>query len=363
MEKYNIDCLIIGGGISGLSVANKMAINYEDIFLIEKNLRLGEESSSRNSEVIHAGIYYPEDSLKAKFCVEGKILLYEYLKKNKITFNRCGKYIVSTSDEESDRLEELYENAINCGVLDLTFEETGISEYSFLKYDRSLFSPSTGIFDSHAYMGTLEAEFEEKGGTIIVGNEFKSVDFKNNMFEVLVTDTNNNEEFIVETQKVFNCAGLHASEIANSFYNKEKFKLQPLKGDYYSYLGKEKLNHLIYPMPKIKSLGTHATLDLGQGIRFGPSAYEVDHIDYSVSSGQKEEFYSSIKNYWPSINKDELVPDYSGIRACIEGQDDFLVDIGFFSDCYLVNVLNYVSPGLTASLSLAEYIQKKCNDL
>ena len=162
MEKYNIDCLIIGGGISGLSVANKMAINYEDIFLIEKNLRLGEESSSRNSEVIHAGIYYPENSLKAKFCVEGKILLYEYLKKNKITFNRCGKYILSTSDEESNRLEELYENAINCGVSDLTFEETGISEYSFLQYDRSLFSPSTGIFDSHTYMGTLEAEFEEK---------------------------------------------------------------------------------------------------------------------------------------------------------------------------------------------------------
>ncbi|MBL52085.1 MAG: FAD-dependent oxidoreductase [Candidatus Marinimicrobia bacterium] len=363
MEKYNIDCLIIGGGISGLSIANKIAAYHKEIFLIEKNLRLGEEASSRNSEVIHAGIYYPHDSLKAKFCVEGKILLYEYLEKNKIPFNRCGKFILSTSDEESDKLQELYENARNCGVSDLTFEEPSISEYKFLKYQRSLFSPSTGILDSHTYMSNLEAEYKEKGGTVLRGNEFKSVNIKENGFEIVILDNNNDEEFIVETQKVFNCAGLQASEIANSFYDEKKYKLKAIKGDYYSYLGKEKLKHLIYPMPKENSLGTHATLDLGQGIRFGPSAYEVEHIDYSISVEQKDSFYLSIQNYWPQINKDDLVPDYSGIRACVEEKEDFLIDIGLFKDSYLVNILNYVSPGLTASLALAEYIHKKCNDL
>ena len=363
MEKYHVDFLVIGGGISGLSLAKKISLKNKEVFLIEKNLKLGQEASSRNSEVIHAGIYYPEDSLKAKLCVEGKFLLYEYLEKNNIAYRKCGKYILANSDEESERLEDLYNNALDCGVLDLSFNDKGILDYKFLKYERSLFSPSNGIFDSHSYMVSLSDEIKENGGTILTNNKFRSINITKNYFEIIVHDLNHDEEFIVKTKKVFNCAGLESANIANLFYNQEKFLLTPVKGDYYSYIGKEKLNHLIYPMPNKNSLGTHATLDLGQGIRFGPSAYAIDDIEYSINEEIKKNFYSSIRKYWPGIKKEELTPNYSGIRAIINEEQDFLLDFALFDENYLVNILSYVSPGLTSSLALADHIYRKCEEL
>ena len=358
MEKYKIDCLIIGGGVSGLAIARNLVNSYEDIFLIEQNAQVGMETSSRNSEVIHAGIYYPHDSLKARLCIEGKNLLYEYLDKRSINYHRCGKFILSTSTSETIDLLKIKNNAEVCGVKDLELNNSLISQYSFLKFQDSLFSPSTGIFDSHSYMQSLKHDFEGRGGSILLGNRCLKVEINSKNFEALIRDINTKEEFILETKCIINCAGLEAAAIANSLYEEEKFKLKLMKGEYYSYSGKEKLKHLIYPLPKTNSLGVHATIDLGKGIKFGPSAYEVNKVDYSISDKEKSNFYKSVTTYWPSIEMDSLSPDYSGIRAIVDGPKDFIVDTNNFDESILISILGYVSPGLTSSLALADYVEE-----
>ena len=356
MDKFKIDCLIIGGGVAGLAVAKNLAISNENIVLIEQQLQIGQETSSRNSEVIHAGIYYPDESLKSRLCLKGKSLLYEYLDQHKINYNKCGKFIVSASLEDTEKLHQIKGNAENCGVKDLTFGNKDAEDYTFLEFQESLFSPSTGIFDSHSFMNCLRNEYEDYGGLVLLGNKFLGAERHPMFFEVHILDNNTGEEFLLETKKIINCAGLDALRIFNCFQEQDKYKLRLLKGEYYSYQGKEKLNHLIYPVPNSDSLGTHATIDLGKGIRFGPSAYEVAEIDYSISDAQKNNFHQSIRSYWPSIKKEYLSPGYSGIRATIEGIDDFTIDVQSFDENILVNVLGYVSPGLTSSLALGEYV-------
>jgi L-2-hydroxyglutarate oxidase LhgO len=359
MEKYKIDCLVIGGGVSGLAIARKLTNSYEDIFLVEQNNQVGMETSSHNSEVIHAGIYYPQNSLKAKLCVKGKNLLYEYLEERNINYQRCGKFILATSSSETEDLLKIKNNAEECGVKDLEFNNSSINQYSFLRFQDSLFSPSTGIFDSHGYMQSLKNDFEGNGGSILLGNKCLKIEANSESFEVLIMDIKSKEEFLVETKYIINCAGLEAASIANSLYEEEKFKLKLIKGEYYSYQGKEKLKHLIYPLPKANSLGVHATIDLGKGIKFGPSAYEVEEIDYSISDIEKANFYKSVKTYWPSIDIESLSPDYSGIRAIVDGPKDFILDVNNFDESVLISILGYVSPGLTASMALANHIEEK----
>lgn len=361
MDKYKIDCLVIGGGVAGLAIGRELAKYHKNIFLIEKNKKLAEETTSRNSEVIHAGIYYEENSLKAELCIEGKHLLYEYLEKKNIQYNKCGKYIVSTSLQESEKLHDIYNNALMCGVTDLDFHKGDIG-YDFLNLQKALFSPSTGIFDSHAYVNSLKNDFEDLGGVVLLGNQSISISSNQSYFEILIKDLNSSQEFIIETKLLINCAGLNAARIANEIYEEERFKLKLLKGDYYSYSGKEKLNHLIYPIPYKDSLGVHATIDLGKGIRFGPSAYEVYEIDYSIDDREKDKFYDQVKIYWPDIDKEKLFPDYSGIRPLIEGEKDFVIDVSSSNNGVLANVLCYASPGLTASLALAKKVNSKIED-
>lgn len=356
MEVFKVDCLVIGGGVSGLAIANILSKNISEVFLIEKNKSLGLEASGRNSEVIHAGIYYEKDSLKSKFCLRGKYLLYEYLKKNNIEYNNCGKYILATNHQEVEELESLKKNAINCGLKDLEYKRSLENIYPFLKSELSLFSPSSGIFDSYSFFNSLEKEFVENNGKVLFGNESKNYEVDDKSFKINVSDVLNNEEYILETKLLINCAGLNSIKIANCFSEKESYQRKLIKGEYYSYSGKEKLNHLIYPMPNKNSLGLHATIDLGKGIRFGPSAYETEKEDYFIDENEKEKFYKSILKYWPGIEKENLQPNYSGIRATINGEKDFLIDQKEFNENILVNVLGYVSPGLTSSLALAEYI-------
>jgi len=363
MDKFKIDCLVIGGGVAGLAVARSLAISNKKIILIEQQLQIGQETSSRNSEVIHAGIYYPKESLKSKLSLKGKSLLYEYLDQHSVKYNKCGKFIVSASSEGTEKLHQLKVNAENCGVKDLTFSNKDVEDYTFLEFQESLFSPSTGIFDTHSFMNCLRNEYEDYGGLVLLGNKFLGAERFHNFFQVHILDNNTGEEFLLETKKIINCAGLDALRIFNCFQEQDKYKLRLLKGEYYSYLGKEKLNHLIYPVPERDSLGTHATIDLGKGIRFGPSAYEVTEIDYSISEAQKNHFLQSIKSYWPLIKKEYLSPGYSGIRATIEGIDDFTIEIESFDENILVSVLGYVSPGLTASLALGDFIDNSIKEL
>ncbi len=356
MDKFNIDCLIIGGGVAGLSCAKYLSEEFKEIYLIEKNNDLGAETSSRNSEVIHAGIYYKKDSLKSKLCIRGKELLYEYLESKDISYTKCGKYIVSTSHEETEKLNEIQKNAALCGLDDLTFMDTSIKKYPFLNSRASLFSPSSGIFDSGSYMASLKLDFEQKGGTTLLGNECLKIEHEDSFFKVFIKDKNNDQEFIIETKYLINAGGLQSIEIANQIDAKKKYEIDLIKGEYYSYQGKERLEHLIYPIPKKESLGIHATIDLGKGIRFGPSAYRVINKNYSIDNSCKEDFYSAISSYWPNIDKNLLYPDYSGIRAKVKGEEDFVIDIKNFKNKLAVNILGYISPGLTSSLALGEFI-------
>ena len=361
VEKFNIDFLVVGGGISGIAIASEISKSGLKGIVIEKNNKIAEETSSRNSEVIHAGIYYKEGSLKSKLCIEGKKLLYEHLEKHDIPHLRCGKFILSTSDSEQSKLEEIYKNANDCGVTDLVYNDQALKQYDFLNFKSSLFSPSTGIFDSHSFIESLKSEFEDNEGIVLVGNEMIELDEVDGKFEILIKDTNNFTEFIITTNNLINCAGLNAHNIINSFLDRDLYKPKYQKGEYYSYLGKEKLRHLIYPLPSDLSLGIHATIDLGTGIRFGPSSYTVTDLDYTISSEQRNDFHLSVKKYWPGINIDDLVPSYTGIRPLLEDINDFLIDTQLRNNSILVSILGYASPGLTSSLALAKEVSKEIN--
>jgi len=361
MEKFQTDCLILGGGVAGLAIGANIADNYKECFLVEKNNDLGLETSSRNSEVIHAGIYYEKDSLRSRLCIEGKELLYSYLSERGIDYNNCGKFILSSSIDETDNLYKIQKNAMECGVEDLVFKNKSILEYPFLHYHEYLFSPSTGIFDSYTFMNSLRDDFEDEGGIILKGNKVISVSSNKDSFSALIHDCNNEIDFEIQTKILINCLGLEAVEVSNNLHEEQRYELKLLKGDYYSYSGSEKLAHLIYPIPKEYSLGTHATIDLGYGIKFGPSAYEVKKVDYTISNDQKPFFLESIRSYWPDIDENKLNPSYSGIRPLLKNQKDFVIDISNFDDNILVDILGYSSPGLTSSLATAKYVRDMMN--
>ena len=352
LEKFEVDCLVIGGGVSGIAIARELSSKFDNIFLIERNLHIAQETSSRNSEVIHAGMYYDHGSLKSKLCLKGKELLYKYLQERKIEFNRCGKYILSSNDEESETLNSIYENGLTCGVDDLTYDNSLKSKYPFLHYKEAIFSPSTGIFDSHSFIHSLSRDFQSLGGNILLGNEILNVEQSSKGYEVLIQDKNSENQFVVITNVLVNSAGLNAVHIANLVNEGNTYQEEFVKGEYYIYQGKEKLENLIYPTPSENSLGLHATIDLGKGIRFGPSAYVVDEIDYNLSSHRKSSFLEAVQSYWPSIQAEDLTPGYSGIRPKLKGIKDFIIDSGTVNNNQYVNVLGYASPGLTSSLAL-----------
>ena len=356
LEQIDIDCLIIGGGVAGIATARELSFLYKDIFVVEENNMIAQETSSRNSEVIHAGIYYKENSLKSKLCIRGKNLLYEYLEERNIGYNKCGKFIISTNDPETEKLNEIYDNAGKCGVDDLEFKKE-IPHSDFLNYQQALFSPSTGIFDSHAYIESLKRDFESNGGNLLLNNKVISIELFNDKYEVLVKDLYRNEEFLVRTKRLINSAGLNAATLLNNYLGKEVFSLNLVKGEYYNYTGKEKLNNLIYPIPTKNSLGIHATIDLGNGIRFGPSAYEINKIDYSLDGSKKHGFVEAIRKYWPTIEPGKINPSYSGIRAIIKNTSDFVIDKQEIDENIFISILSYVSPGLTSSLALGSYVR------
>ncbi len=362
LEKFEVDCLVVGGGVSGIAIARELSSRFKSIFLIERNNQIAQETSSRNSEVIHAGMYYEQGSLKSKLCLMGKELLYDYLEERNIDFNRCGKYILSSTDRETETLNKIYQNGVNCGLEDLIYDNTASSKYPFLEFKEAIFSPSTGIFDSHSFIHSMSRDFQGAGGNIILGNEILNIDESSEGFEVLVEDKNTKNQFLVTTRILINSAGLNAVYIANLICEGNMHKEEFVKGEYYTYKGKEKLENLIYPTPTQNSLGLHATIDLGKGIRFGPSAYVVDEIDYSFSSDKKSLFLKAVQSYWPSIKEHDLSPGYTGIRPKLKGESDFVVDSGVVSDNQYVNVLGYASPGLTSSLALAIEVSERIED-
>lgn len=360
METIKTDCIVLGAGVAGLSVARELSKFHEDIFVIEKNSVIAEEVSSRNSEVIHAGIYYKPNSLKHKLLYEGKELLYSYLDKYKIPFKKCGKYIIACSSNEVIKLETLKRNAESCGLEDLYFDTLAFSkQYPFIKAYEAVFSPSTGIFDSHHYITNLMHDFNANGGHVLLRHECRDVTRTAKSIQLTIYDHNRNLYFKVESPIVINCAGLNATYIYNLFHkNPSPLSNRLVKGEYYVYTGEEQLNHLVYPIPERDGLGVHATIDMSGQIKFGPSAYEVDAIDYSIDLSRRTAFIKSIQNYWPSIDSSALHASYSGIRPKLLGSDDFTILRDDINSGVFLSVLGYESPGLSASMGLAEYVKR-----
>ena len=367
MEK--IDITIMGAGVIGLAIAAELFKIYKDILVVERNSSFGQEISSRNSEVIHAGIYYPKDSLKALTCVEGKKLTYEFCLKNNIAHKRTGKLIVAVENFEIKALEDLLKQGLENGVNDLrliTGKEIKNLEPN-IQAIAAVHSPSTGILDTHAFMKKLADQFKNGNGQIAYSTQVMGIDNKKDIYEITVKDSRG-ESFEFSSRIVINCAGLDSDKISNMVgLDKEEYKIKYNKGDYFRvHNNKAKfINRLIYPIPKEKSggLGIHATLDLGGGLRLGPDDEYVEEIYYDIDEAKKVKFYESVKKFLPFIELKDLAPDTSGIRPKLQGQNEDFRDFIIKDECDnglpgFINLIGIESPGFTSSLSVAKVVRE-----
>lgn len=360
-----IECVIIGAGVVGLSIARALALEGRDVLIIEKEDAFGLHTSSRNSEVIHAGIYYPKNSLKAQLCVKGKELLYEYCEVRSIPHKRIGKLIVATEDFEIEKVKQYIAKARDNGVDDLAWLSQ--SEVRELEPEVSsvggVFSPSTGIIDSHNYMLNLLGDAENAGAVVVYQTSIALIKAKEDGFIVKTEGLNAHE---IKAEIVVNAAGLHACDVAKTIADLDENLIpQPFyaKAHYYSLSGRNPFKHLVYPVARKASLGVHVTVDMGGAARFGPDLDWIDGVDYSFDNSREELFFDAIRRYWPSLNRDQLQPGYTGIRPKISGPYEPAADFLIQSQKDhrmkgLINLFGIESPGLTSSLALAEMVSQ-----
>ncbi len=370
MEHFEL--CIVGAGVVGLALAERFARTRPQSFtilLVDRNATFGQETSSRNSEVIHAGIYYTPDSLKAKLCLQGRQLLYQYCEQHSIAHRRTGKFIVA-QEHELESLERIFRTAMQNGVEDLQWvSQQALSEKEpLLRASHALYSPSTGIIDSHGLMSTLLLEAERAGVQYAPLTKVVDVQPDDRGF-IVHTECGapgRLEPFAFRCRFLINAAGLHAQELATRIEGLEKSKVPALflsRGCYFSLAGKAPFRHLIYPVPEQnqRGLGIHATLDLAGQVRFGPDVEYVDEIDYRVAEDRRETFAEAIRRYYPGLRADQLHPDYSGIRPKLCGPDGGVADFVIQEESThglkgLVQLFGIESPGLTASLAIARQI-------
>ncbi|MBN2531792.1 MAG: NAD(P)/FAD-dependent oxidoreductase [Spirochaetales bacterium] len=367
MEK--VDCIIIGAGVVGLAIAHKLGNEKREILLLERHKHFGQETSSRNSEVIHAGIYYPAGTLKAELCVSGWHLLYEFCKTNNIPYKKTGKLIVAVHNNDEILLDSLFNKGRGNGVEDLSLitEKQLKTMEPHANATCALYSPSTGILDSHRLMKKLEASASNKGVMCVYGCEVKGVEYNGIDFFVDVVDLQG-EKSKIRADVVINSAGLASDTIAQMAgidIDKEKYRIYFSRGEYFKINGFPPwyMNHLVYPPPGKTSLGIHTVLDLQGQLKLGPNAFYVDAIDYHVDEKHVYSFYHSVKPFLPFIKPGNLSPDMAGIRAKRQapGVDfaDFIItgenDKGLPG---LINCIGIESPGLTSCLAIAEYVEK-----
>lgn len=372
-ENDSVDICIIGAGVIGVAIAYQLSRKFKDkklsILLLEQEPNFGQQASSRNSEVIHAGIYYAVNSLKAKLCVRGKELLYDHCKQFDIPFKRLGKLIVA-NDLETGQLLELEQRAQENGVDDLQFlDEAQIKKLEpAVSAKAALLSPSTGIIDSHSYMRSLLHLAQVKGVHFSAYSRVERVEIISTGFLVncVLDKKRNPKNYEFRCRYLINSAGLQAQLIAeniDAIRKQDIPKLYYCKGDYFNYLDKNPFSHLIYPVPECNTtgLGIHATMDLASQLRFGPDSEYVQEIDYKTSTEKAESFALQIEKYFPTIDVNKLKPSYSGIRPKLSGPGQAAADfvVQDFSDHGvqgLVQLFGIESPGLTASLALAEKV-------
>jgi L-2-hydroxyglutarate oxidase LhgO len=358
-----VECVVIGAGVVGLAVARALARAGREVMVLEKERWIGSEASSRNSEVIHAGLYYPPGSRKAQFCLGGREPLYGYCAEHGVPHRRLGKLVVACTEEEISSLESVRRRAEANGVDDLE----GLSVNEVKRLEPELFclsaflSPATGIIDSHALMLAYQAELEAAGGIVVlrapvIGGRAGERGF--------VLDVGGAEPMALECRLLVNSAGAHASAVARSIDGVPLASI-PLgyfcRGVYFSHSGRAPFRHLVYPVPEAAGLGVHLTLDLAGAARFGPDLEWIDRIDHSVDPRRAQGFYAAIRRYWPGLRDGALQPGYAGIRAKISGPGappaDFLVQgPAGHGVPGLVNLYGIESPGLTASLAIADHV-------
>ncbi len=352
----NYDIAIIGSGVIGLSIANELSKSNKKIIVIDKEKSFGHHTSSRNSQVIHSGIYYPENSKKAFHCVRGNEMIYNFCELHGISYRNTGKIIIAQNEDELKRIKKLKKNGEKNGLNNLRIiskNELQKMEPS-LKAKYGLFVPSTGIFDAHQFMGRLEYLSSKNGVDFLYQYLVNNIETSN---DVITVYFENNEK--IQCNTLINAAGLWSDKIGNMIY-KDKYKLMYYKGDYYtSSKCKNIFSHLIYPLPTKLSLGIHAVIDLEGNVGFGPNAYPVSKIDYANDDYYKDDFYNNIKKY-VNIDFEDLKVDFSGIRPKIYCEDqsfqDFKID---YVNNNLINLIGIESPGLTSSLSIAKEIKEK----
>lgn len=366
MEKANIT--IVGAGVVGLAVAAELAGEYRDVFIVEKNPAYGQETSSRNSEVIHAGIYYPADSLKTRTCREGNRLLYDFCLKNHIPHRKIGKLVVAVDKSELKSLESLFQQGRANGVGDLKLlsgQEVEKIEPR-VKSAGAIYSPSTGIIDSHGLMQALAGQFKERGGNIACESELVGIEKSRDGFELEIKNKKG-ETFKFQSRAVINCAGLNSDKVAAmAGLNKKEYKINYSKGDYFRVRQNKAayIQRLVYPLPgtKCAGLGIHATLDLAGGLRLGPDDAYVQALDYNIDEAKKVIFYQSVKTFLPFVELDDLAADTSGIRPKLQGPGEDFRDFIIQDETEnnrpgLINLIGIESPGLTSALAIARMVK------
>jgi len=369
-----VDAVIIGAGAVGLAIAAEITRKNRDVFILEKESATGQGASSRNSEVIHAGIYYATGTLKAKVCVESNPMIYQICAENKVPYKRLGKMIVGNGEDEIKQLEGLMKQGIDNGVNDLELIDSDrIKQLEpRVKGDMAVLSPSTGIMDAHGLMNYYLHKARRQSGSdpLVLDTEVRGIKQTIDGYEV--ETMSGGDPFTIEARVVVNAAGLFCDKVAAMAgidIEKAKYRLHWCKGDYYSLVGKPPATMLVYPPPlkDTLGLGIHTVPDLTGRLKFGTNAYYVDKIDYKVES-PVEPFLSDIVTYLPSIRREDLGPDMSGIRAKLQGPGekarDFVIEheenrglLGF------IDLIGIESPGLTSSPAIARMVSAMLDEL
>lgn len=358
-----VDCVVVGAGVVGLAVARALALAGREVIVLDAAEGIGTETSSRNSEVIHAGIYYPANSLMARFCVAGRRKLYPYCEEKGVPHENCGKLIVATSEQEDAMLAGIKQRAETNGVEDMRVltRDEAIAMEPALRCTSALLSPRTGIIDSHAYMLALQGDAENAGAVMVFHSPVLGGRITGRQIEI---DVGGADPMSLRCRLLVNSAGLHAPKLARSLEGMPLDRVPTAyyaKGNYFSMAGRSPFSRLIYPVPVPGGLGVHLTIDLGGQARFGPDVEWIDEIEYTVDPRRSDSFYDAVRRYWPGLKDGALQPGYAGIRPKIvpkgaPAQDFVVQGPQTHGIPGLIHLFGIESPGLTASLAIADHV-------